>query len=118
MRSPYEGVTMQSKDDILAQLERLLAEREGSCESVGEPQGPLPLRARKKGEGPRDRAIVDELKALLRTDGAEIEAEIGVKNARPHTPNAVSRKAATPNALPDSTDELTASRQRTKPLPR
>ena len=111
MRSPYEGVTMQSKDDILAQLERLLAEREGSCESVVEPQGPLPLSARQKGEAPRDRAIVDELKALLRTDGAAIEAEIGVKNARPHTPNAVSRKAATPNALPDSTDELTASRQ-------
>ena len=111
-RSPHEGVTTQSKDDILARLERLLAQREGSCESVVEPQGPLPLRARETGEGPRDRASRDKLEAFLRTDCAAIEAEVGVKNARPHTPKAASWKAATSNALPDSTDELTASRHK------
>ena len=113
-RWPHEGVTTQSKDELLARLERLLALREGSCESVVEPQGPLPLRARETGEGPRDRASRDKLEAFLRTDCAAIEAEVGVKNARPHTPKAASWKAATSNALPDSTDELTASRHKAR----
>ncbi len=110
MRSTYEGVTMQSKDDILARLERLLAEREGSCELAVEPQGRLPVTAREKVEAPRDRAVVDELKALLRTDYAAIEAGVVVNNAMPQAPRPASAKAATSNALPDSTDELTASR--------
>ena len=113
-RWPHEGVTTQSKDDILARLEPLVAQRVGSCESVGEPQGPLPLRARQKGEGPRDRASRDKLEAFLRTDCAAIEAEVGVKNARPHTPRAESWKAATSNALSDSTDELQASRHKAR----
>src|SRR5208283_5173214 len=115
-RWPHEGVTTQSKDDILARLEPLVAQRVGSCESVGEPQGPLPLRARQKGEGPRDRASRDKLEAFLRTDCAAIEAEVGVKNARPHTPRAESWKAATSNAFSDPTDELQASRHQARTL--
>src|SRR5208283_1139849 len=111
-RWPHEGVTTQSKDDILARLEPLVAQRVGSCESVVEPQGPLSLRARQKGEGPQDRASHDKLEAFLRTDCAAIEAEVGVKNARPHTPTVASWKAATSCALPDSTDELTTSRHK------
>ena len=105
---PHEGVTTQSKYDIIAQLEFLLAQREGSCESVVELQGPLSLRSPQTGEGPRDRASRDKLEAFLRTDCAAIEAEVEAKNARPHTPRAASWKSATSNALSDSTDELTA----------
>ena len=110
--SPHEGVTTQSKDELLARLERLLAQREGSCESLVEPQDPLPLSAREEGEGPRDRASRNKLEAFLRTDCAAIEAEVGMKNARAPTPKVASWKAATSNALPDSTDELTASRHK------
>ena len=113
-RSPHDGVTTQSKDELLARLERLLALREGSCESVVEPQGPLPVSAREKGDGPWDRASRDKLEAFLRTDCAAIEAEVGVKDARPRTPRVASWKVATSNALPDSTDELTASRHKAR----
>jgi len=108
-RSPQEGVTTQSKDDTLARLERLLSQREGSCDSVVEPQGALPSKARQRG-GPPDRAVGYELKALLGTDAAAMEAGVVVNNAGLQAPRAASAKAATSNALPDSTDELTASR--------
>ena len=113
-RSPHDGVTTQSKDELLARLERLLALREDSCESLVEPQRPLPVGAREEGDGPWDRASRDKLEAFLRTDFAAIETEVGVKNARPHTPRVASWKAATSNALPDSTDELTASRHKAR----
>jgi hypothetical protein len=102
--SLHEGVTTQSKDDPIAQLARLLAQREGSCESVVEPQGPLSLKAGRKGEGSWDRDSLDKFEALLRSDCAAIETE--VKDAGPRTTKAASWKAATSNALPNSTDEL------------
>ena len=110
--SLHEGVTTQSKDDPIAQLARLLAQREGSCESVVEPQGPLPLKAGRKGEGSWDRDSLDKFEALLRSDCAAIETE--VKDARPRTTKAASWKAATSNALPNSTDELKAPRHKAK----
>ena len=103
-RSLHEGVTTQSKDDPIAQLARLLAQREGSCDPVVEPRGPLPLEAGRKGEGSWDRDSLDKFEALLRSDCAAIETE--VKDARPRTTKAASWKAATSNALPNSTDEL------------
>lgn len=102
--SLHEGVTTQSKDDPIAQLARLLAQREGSCDPVVEPQGPLSLKAGRKGEGSWDRDSLDKLEALLRSDCAAIETE--VKDARPRTTKAASWKAATSNALPNSSDEL------------
>ena len=102
--SLHEGVTTQSKDDPIAQLARLLAQREGSCDPVVEPRGPLPLKAGRKGEGSWDRDSLDKFEALLRSDCAAIETE--VKDAGPRTTKAASWKAATSNALPNSTDEL------------
>ena len=110
--SLHEGVTTQSKDDPIAQLARLLAQREGSCESVVEPQRPLSLKAGRKGEGSWDRDSLDEFEALLRSDCAAIETE--VKDARPRTTKAASWKAATSNALPNSTDELKTPRHKAK----
>ncbi|MGC1864010.1 MAG: hypothetical protein WA733_23550, partial [Methylocystis sp.] len=110
--SLHEGVTTQSKDDPIAQLARLLAQREGSCESVVEQQGPLPLKAGRKSEGSWDRDSLDKLEALLLSDCAAIETE--VKDARPRTTKAASLKAATSNAVPNSTDELKAPRHTAK----
>jgi hypothetical protein len=110
--SLHEGVTTQSKDDPIAQLARLLAQREGSCDPVVEPRGPLPLKAGRKGEGSWDRDSLDKFEALLRSDCAAIETE--VKDARPRTTKAASWKAATSNALPNSTDELKAPRHKAK----
>ena len=110
--SLHEGVTTQSKDDPIAQLARLLAQREGSCDPVVEPRGPLPLKAGRKGEGSWDRDSLDKFEALLRSDCAAIETE--VKDARPRTTKAASWKAATSNALPNSTDELKTPRHKAK----
>jgi F0F1-type ATP synthase membrane subunit c/vacuolar-type H+-ATPase subunit K len=110
--SLHEGVTTQSKDDPIAQLARLLAQREGSRDPVVEPRGPLPLEAGRKGDGSWDRDSVDKFEAHLRSDCAAIETE--VKDARPRTTKAASWKAATSNALPNSTDELKAPRHKAK----
>jgi hypothetical protein len=113
--SLHEGVTPQSQDDPddpIAKFARLLAQREGSCESVVEPQGALPLRAGKKGEDSWDRDILDKFEALLRTDCAAIETE--VKDARPRTTGKASSKAATSNTLPNSTNDLKAPRHKAK----
>jgi hypothetical protein len=110
--SLHEGVTTQSKDDPIAQLARLLAQREGSCDPVVEPQGPLSLKAGRKGEGSWDRDSLDKFEALLRSDCAAIETE--VKDARPRTTKAASWKAAASNALPNSTDELKTPRHKAK----
>ena len=110
--SLHEGVTTQSKDDPIAQLARLLAQREGSCDPVVEPRGPLPLEAGRKGEGSWDRDSLDKFEALLRSDCAAIETE--VKDARPRTTKAASWKAAASNALPNSTDELKTPRHKAK----
>ena len=113
--SLHEGVTTQSKDDPndpIAKFARLLAQREGSCDPVVEPQGPLSLKAGRKGEGSWDRDSPDKFEALLRSDCAAIETE--VKDARPRTTKAASSKAATSNALPNSTDELKAPRHKAK----
>jgi hypothetical protein len=115
--SLHEGVTTQSKDDPndpIAKFARLLAQREGSCDPVVEPRGPLPLRAGRKGEEAWDRDSLDKFEALLRSDCAAIETE--VKDARPRTTKAASSKAATSNALPNSTDELKAPRHKAKAL--
>ena len=114
-RSLRAGVTTQSEDDPddpIAKFARLLVQREGSRESVAEPPGALPLRAGKKGEDSWDRDILDKFEALLRTDSAAIE--IQVKDARPRTSRGASSKAATSNALPNSTDELKARRHLAK----
>jgi hypothetical protein len=114
-RSLHIGVTTQSEDDPddpIAKFARLLAQREGSCESVVEPPGPLPLSAGRKGDDSWDRDSLDKFEALLRTDSAAIETE--VKDARPRTTGGASSKAATSNALPDSTGELKPPRHRVK----
>ena len=114
-RSLHAGVTTQSEDDPddpIAKFARLLAQREGSCESVVEPPGPLPLSAGRKGDDSWDRDSLDKFEALLRTDSAAIETE--VKDARPRTTGGASSKAATSNALPNSTGKLKAPRHRVK----
>ena len=117
-RSLHAGVTTQSEDDPddpIAKFARLLAQREGSCESVVEPPGPLPLSAGRKGDDSWDRDSLDKFEALLRTDSAAIETE--VKDARPRTTGGASSKAATSNALPDSTGKLKSPRHRVKAAP-
>jgi len=107
------GVTTQSEDDPIAKPARLLAQQEGSRDSVVEPRGAHPLRAGRKGEDSWDPdiLILDKLEALMRTDCAAIETE--VKDARPRTTKAASSKAAS-NAHANSTDELKTPRHKAK----
>ena len=117
-RSLHAGVTTRSEDDPddpIAKFARLLAQREGSCESVVEPPGPLPLSAGRKGDDSWDRDSLDKFEALLRTDSAAIETE--VKDARPRTTGGASSKAATSNTPPDSTGKLKPRRHRVKAAP-
>ncbi len=102
-------------DDPIAKFARLLAQREGSYESVGEPPGPLPLSAGRNGDDSWDRDSLDKFEALLRTDSPAIETE--VKEARPRTTGGASTKAATSDTLPDSTGKLKPRRHRGKAAP-
>lgn len=114
-RSLHAGVATRSEDDPddpIAKFARLLAQREGSYESVGEPPGPLPLSAGRNGDDSWDRDSLDKFEALLRTDSPAIETE--VKDAPPRTTGGASSKAATLNAPPDSTGKLKPRRRRVK----
>jgi hypothetical protein len=101
------GVTTQSEYDPIAKPVRLLAQQEDSRDSLVEPRGPHPLRARGRGEDSWNPDILDELEVLLRADCTAIETE--AKDARPRTTN-----AAASNAHANSTDELKAPRHKAK----
>ena len=88
--------------------ERVLASRRRTA-------GPASLRAGRKGDNSWDRDSLDKFEALLRTDSAAIETE--VKDARPRTTGGASSKAATSNALPNSTGKLKTPRHRVKAAP-
>ena len=103
----HSGVTTQSEDDPIAKFVPLLAQQEGSRDSVVEPRGPHPLRAGRRGEDSSNPDILDKLEVLMQADRVAIETE--AKDARPRTTT-----AAASNAHANSTDELKAPRHKAK----